>query len=84
MEWIKPHQVKRFFESKIEPNSELILKYLNLDCFICIKSIFLKINESENWLNIVDKPKMTEDTSNFRKIGEFANESQFKSAGSKR
>ena len=54
--WIDTGVICEFFETKIQGNADLLAN-IQMETFNCIQIMFLIINESQNSLNIISRPK---------------------------
>ena len=54
-DWLSSPLVNQFFEEKIEQNNQII-DDISLDGFTCIQTMFLYINESQNFITIIKQP----------------------------
>jgi len=54
-DWLDSRLVCQFFAEKIEQNHQIV-EEITLDAFHCIQTMFLYINEFENFINIIKQP----------------------------
>ena len=56
-DWLESSLVCKFFEEKIESNHRIV-EEISLDGFLSIQTMFLYINEFQNFISIIKQPQV--------------------------